>query len=307
LELKTPLVSVIITAYNRPVYLKDTLESIYAQTFKNFEVLVIDDGSSKENAKQNQIVVNQFLDFYYYYKSNTGQPDSRNYGIKKSKGKLIAFCDDDDIWVKEKLEIQVDILNKNIDYDMTTGCIGYIDEKTNIIKNKIKCHKGFNHGYVFDHFLIKNRTSSVTPMLRRVVFDEVGFFDTSYLLAEDWEFWRRLSYLSKFYYYDGVLAYVREHDFKMSKTESQDISEKIFLFYRLSRSLEYWGKNKFDGAVLKKINNSEKYFYRRLISNHLNHRKKAHFFFINLLKRPFKFIHILLIYLSSVLIFNEKS
>jgi glycosyltransferase involved in cell wall biosynthesis len=302
----SPLVSIIITTYNRPAYLKETLISINSQTYSNFEVLVIDDGSNTKNFSQNERIVNQFTKFDYYFKANTGQPDSRNYGIKKSRGKYIAFCDDDDIWVREKLEIQVNILEENPDYDMTTGCIGYIDKDSNIIKEKLKCHKGYNHGYVFDHFLIKNRTSSITPMLRYEVFHKVGYFDPSYRLAEDWEFWRRLSYVSKFYYYDSILAYVRVHGKNMSITDVQNNASRIFLFYKLSRSLERWGKDDFDKNIFKKIENSEKHKYKLLISNNFNHKDKFLFFMKGLFSSPSKTIHILMLYISSVLISKKR-
>lgn len=291
------LVSVIITTYNRPKYLRETLESIINQTYENFEVLIIDDGSKQPNAIENKTIVNSYNKCNYYYKKNTGQPDSRNFGIKRAKGEFIAFCDDDDLWIKEKLELQVKILSENPKYDMTTGCIGYINHYSEIIKNKIKCHEGYNHGYVFKYFLEKNRTSSVTPMMRKSIFNDVGYFNPSFTIAEDWEFWRRLSYVSEFYFHKHILAYVREHNENMSKTRTGDVIERFKLYRKLTVSLLKWGKNRFSKEEYKLIYSIEKKFYKRILSNHYKGFNKLSFFYTVFKSSKSDFFHLLKLFL----------
>ena len=92
------LVSVIITTYNRSLYLNECLLSVSNQTYKNIEILVIDDGSNKENALINKNICSKYSNCNYLYKENTGQPDSRNYGILRSNGEFFSFCDDDDFF-----------------------------------------------------------------------------------------------------------------------------------------------------------------------------------------------------------------
>jgi len=160
------LVSVIITTYNRATYIEQTIESIQNQTYGNIEILVIDDGSLKSTAHLVESICNTFSKCTYFWKPNSGQPDSRNYGIKRAKGTYIGFCDDDDFWILEKVEKQIKVLIENPDFDIVTGCISYFGTYVSL-DNKVKCHNGYNHGYIFENLLIKNRTDSITPLLRK--------------------------------------------------------------------------------------------------------------------------------------------
>ena len=107
-ELNTPLVSAIVTTYNRANLIGETINSILKQSFKNFELLIVDDGSTDNTGD----VINSFQDkrIVYIKSDNWGGPARpRNIGIKRAKGEYIAFCDDDDLWVKDKLEKQLNI------------------------------------------------------------------------------------------------------------------------------------------------------------------------------------------------------
>ena len=104
------LVSVIIPTYNRPEYICEAIESVLTQTYKNYEIIVINDGSIAD--------IKKVLDSYmskikYIYQENKGITATRNIGIKNSKGKYLAFLDDDDLFELRKLEIQVPILENN--------------------------------------------------------------------------------------------------------------------------------------------------------------------------------------------------
>jgi glycosyltransferase involved in cell wall biosynthesis len=262
----TPLISVIITAYNRGVFLRDTLDSIQNQTYSNIEILVIDDGSNKEEAVKNKLLCEEFDKCIYYYKANSGQPDSRNYGIKRSKGEFVSFCDDDDLWVLNKLEKQVAILNSNPDYGLVTGSIECINEdgsKTGVVKS----HKGHIHGYVFPDFLIKNRTASIIPLVRKEVFKKVGYFNPDFTIGEDWEFWRRVSYYFKFYAIPEVLGYVRLHEDNMSKSRVNDPLVRFLLYRKLTTSLLNWGEHRFNKKDKQLIFKIEWKFYKKMFNN----------------------------------------
>ena len=104
--MKSPLVSVVLTTYNRADLISETIESILSQTFRNFELIVVDDGST-DNTEE---VVRSYNDerVHYIKTDNWGGPAKpRNIGIKKAKGEYIAFCDDDDLWLPNKLEVQL--------------------------------------------------------------------------------------------------------------------------------------------------------------------------------------------------------
>lgn len=110
-----PLVTIVIPTYNRPDFLGKTLESILAQTYRNLEVIVVSNGISAAN----EAMVRSFGDLRVIYadQENSGGPSSpRNHGIRLAKGKYIAFCDDDDLWMPHKVEKQVVAMEAQPDY-----------------------------------------------------------------------------------------------------------------------------------------------------------------------------------------------
>ncbi|WP_053991864.1 glycosyltransferase [Mangrovimonas sp. TPBH4] len=270
---KVPLVSVIITTYNRNDFLMKTLKSIQTQTYSNLEIIVIDDGSEDDIAVKNREICNKFYLCKYYYKSNSGQPDSRNYGLKKAKGDLIGFCDDDDIWIPEKLEKQIDIFNNYPEVFIVTGDTEYIT-KEGVKTGNVKSHRGFNHGQIFNALLIKNRTASIVPLLKKAVFDKVGYFNPDFTIAEDWEFWRRVSYYFEFYAINEVLAYVRLHHSTMSSKRQNTPIAWVLLYRKLTKSLLSWGKNKFDKSERNLIYKSEWENHKKIFVNHCPNKKQ---------------------------------
>src|SRR4030042_4827818 len=104
-----PKVSVIIPTYNRGNLVLESIQSVFAQTFSDYEIIVIDDGST-DNTRE---VLHPYLSkLTYIYEKNSGQSFARNIGILASKGEYIAFLDSDDLWEPEKLETQVKLLDK---------------------------------------------------------------------------------------------------------------------------------------------------------------------------------------------------
>ncbi|GGK60788.1 MULTISPECIES: glycosyltransferase [Flavobacteriaceae] len=298
--MKSPLVSVIITTYNRNKYLEECLLSIVNQSYRNIEVFVIDDGSDIDIAKKNKELCREFLKCNYYYKENSGQPDSRNYGIKKSKGNYIAFCDDDDYWVLDKLEKQIEILNIYPKIGLVSGCIRTVDKNSTLLKEQ-QCPIIKNNINNFEYLLIKNRIKSPTPLIRKEVFDKVGLFDTNYTIAEDWEFWRRVSYFYEFYNTNTVLAYVRIHSNNMTNERTGDALESFLLYRKLTKSLINWGNLFFSKQDVKLIYNIEYRIYRKLFMNHcpgLNKKIKLLFRIIRNDCRDM--IHLIHLYFSHV-------
>ena len=115
--MNNPRISVIIPCYNSEKFIKETMDSVLSQTYRDFEVIVIDDGS-KDKTRE---IIQSFDDerIKYYYKKNGGMADARNEGIKLAKGEHIAFLDHDDIWFSDKLELQLSEIEKS-------ECIGIV-------------------------------------------------------------------------------------------------------------------------------------------------------------------------------------
>src|SRR5437868_2002167 len=106
-RLKNPLVSVVIPTYNSASFLSQSIESVLQQTYDNFEVIVIDDGSTDNT----EAVLSDYKDAIHYIKKNNGGPSgARNLGIAEAKGEFIAFQDSDDLWLPEKLQLQMEYL-----------------------------------------------------------------------------------------------------------------------------------------------------------------------------------------------------
>ncbi|WP_395074195.1 glycosyltransferase family 2 protein [Flavobacterium sp.] len=237
--MSNPLVSVIIPTYKRVNYLKLTLDSIINQTFQDFEIIVIDDGSPSD---ENLILCNNYKKVYYIKIENSGGPAKpRNIGIKEAKGKYIAFVDDDDLWLPSKLEKQIAILEQNLDFGLVHSCCEIIDEK-GVAKNEIIGRPGtpdVKHGNVSLRMMGNWTIMSSTPLVRKEVIEKVGFFNEKMLPAgEDVEYWTRTSFCTKFYYIDKPLVQYRVHNNNISNQKTKYLQLPLYLKSVLENQLE---------------------------------------------------------------------
>lgn len=183
-----PKISVVIPTYNKSQYLKEAIESVLNQTYQNMEVIVVDDGSI-DNTRE---AIKSFDDprVIYFFQENKGPAIARNTGIKKTNGKYVAFLDSDDLWLKEKLEKQVDFMEKNSEIGLLgTGCYEVTD-KGRIIGKKIFPIKN----KILQKDLIKyNPFIQSSVMIKKEVFDKVGLYDEKFRESEDYELWLRIA------------------------------------------------------------------------------------------------------------------
>ena len=227
---QNPLVSVIITTYNRANYLKEALNSVRNQTYKCIEIIVIDDGTVGD---ENYLICNSFKDVQYIKTKNTKTPSTgRKLGFKMSKGLYIAFLDDDDIWLPNKIETQVNILLNNLDFGLVHSSCQVIDEE-GILQSKI-IGESFEwrnkHGDVSLRMLGKFTLMMPTPLVRREIIIKVGLFNEVMKPAgEDAEFWIRCSFETKFYYYEKSLALYRVHSNNISTNKKAYIDLPLSL------------------------------------------------------------------------------
>ena len=205
---RTPLVSVVVTAYNSAQYICDTLNSVYAQTYKNFEVIVADDGSTDQTR---HLVTERFPKVRYVYKPNGGQPTARNLGINNANGALIAFVDSDDLWLPTKLEKQVSVFQDNNSAMWCYCDCQNIEESPEIPGNRFSQDSKPYSGEVLEHLFLHNFIPSPTIIIRREVFDIIGLWDETVQRAEDWNMWLRIAAQYPIHYVDQVLALYRRH------------------------------------------------------------------------------------------------
>lgn len=230
------LVTVIIPTYNRKEYLETAISSVANQTYKNIEILIIDDGSENNYAES---ICNKFLNCTYFYKENGGLSSARNFGIKKAKGDYIAFLDDDDFWGISKIEKQVKILIENPSVDCVHSSVAVVDKngKTTgkyfgAAQNKI--HK--RSGNVFWNALCVWVVKSPTPLIRKKVFLPDLLFDESIKVGEDVDFYQRMFYRHKVFYVNEPLAFYREYNdperLSLQKVKYIGIENKMYLNFK---------------------------------------------------------------------------
>lgn len=180
-------VSVIIPTFNRASFLKRAVDSVLDQSYKEFELIVIDDGSTDNTAELIKAYDKQLK---YIYQENKGPAHAKNTGIRESKADFIAFLDSDDRWAKDKLQSQLESMQANPDY-----LISHTQEiwhKNGKLLNQKQKHKKYN-GFIFDKCLPICAVGMSTVMARRELFDAIGLFDESLPCCEDYDLWLRAS------------------------------------------------------------------------------------------------------------------
>jgi glycosyltransferase involved in cell wall biosynthesis len=178
-------VSVIIPTYNRLWAIKDAVKSVHRQTYIDYELIVVDDGSTDGTGEW----INKFAsDAIYIWQENRGVSSARNSGIAVARGKYIAFLDSDDRWLPEKLTVQVEAMEGG-DPVSHTEEIWIRNGKRVNPRVKHKKHSG----NVFLKSLPLVIISPSSVMIKREIFDEVGLFDESLLAAEDYDMWLRIT------------------------------------------------------------------------------------------------------------------
>jgi glycosyltransferase involved in cell wall biosynthesis len=189
--MKHPFFSIIIPAYNRKNFLKIAINSVMCQTFSNFELIIIDDGSD-DNTKG---IMQEFNDerITYLYQSHKGVSAARNRGVELSQGKFICFLDSDDRFRKQKLEITYNYIQQNPQYKIFhTEEIWY--RKGKLLSQKERHKKP--SGFVFENAVKLCCISISTAAIKKEVFDKIGLFDEKLPVCEDYDFWLRVT--SKF-------------------------------------------------------------------------------------------------------------
>ncbi len=216
---KLPLVSVIVPSYNHEKYIEETIESIVNQTYKNIELIVIDDGSKDKSPK---IIgkLSKKYGFIFLQHPNKGLSATLNIGIKRSTGKFITVCASDDIYLKDKVEKQVELMEQNEDCAICYGNTIKFGDSRGTEKIKVRNAKS---GFVFKDILFQNFTMPAPScMFKKEVFDHIGGFDED-LFVEDWDMYLRVTNKYKAIYLNRFLVYSRRH-----KTNISYQTSKIF-------------------------------------------------------------------------------
>ena len=201
-RLNKTLISVVIPAYNRENTIERAIESVLCQTYPNLEIIVVDDASTDKTKNKVKQIKNKRVS-YLSHKINQGASAARNTGIKKARGKYIAFLDSDDQWLAKKLEKQITILEKNPDCSVSYCRYYIVKEK----KKKISVWPEIKkyHGELDRQLLSGNFITTSSILLKKKILQKSGLFDEKLPAYQDWEFFLRLSKSVNFAFVDEPL------------------------------------------------------------------------------------------------------
>ncbi len=220
-------VSVIIPTFNRKKFLREAISSVLSQSFQDFEIVVVDDGS----AKKSDSILSLDPRIHYIYSTNRGTAAARNLGVSVSSGEYIAFLDSDDLWEKKKMQKQIIFLNENPEYKICYTNEKWIRDGEHL--NQLKKHQKY-HGWIFEKCLPLCIISSSSIIMERQIFYDLGGFDEALPVCEDYDLWLRMSLCYPIAYLDEKLIIKRGG-------HSDQLSRK------------YWGMDRFRIRALEKL------------------------------------------------------
>lgn len=270
-------VSVIIPTYNRGAFLKRAVKSVLNQTFQDFELIIIDDGST-DNTKE---VVNSFSDNrikYIYQENSGGAARPKNTGIKIAQGEYIAILDSDDEWLPDKIKKQIDLFEK-----YSSSKLGIVGCNIFIINNgKKKKYRIPKYNNVFEQMLVTDNMGTGSAMVyKKEVFDRMGLFDENLRSGQDREMRIRLAQEYHFAFIDDYLInyYVGHNNISSAglsiKKREKDwdyIFNKYKKYYERDKKL-YSDKLRYDGTRYMLLNlpvKARKSFRQSIRKNPLN-------------------------------------
>jgi len=204
-----PKVSVIIPVYNCEKYIAQTLDSVFSQSLQDFEVIVVNDGSTD---RTEEVLSKYRQRITHLQNDHRGPASSRNRGLDVARGSHIAFLDADDLWHPAKLEKQLAFAEKHPEYGIITTDAANFDETGILDVSTAAFHKFIPSGDVLEHLLFDNWIGTSCAMIRRACFEKVGGFDEErFVWGEDWIMWMRVAAEYPVYFIDEVLVQYRMH------------------------------------------------------------------------------------------------
>ncbi len=201
---KQPFISVIIPAFNAENYIEDTLNSVVAQEYSNLEIIVVDDGSKDDTVGKVKKFGNKVT---LYCCPNGGVSTARNFAARQAKGDWLAFVDSDDIWLPNKLSLQMSGIG-DMKWSHTNSL--YIGERQDGRTKRSDLTPQFG-GFVFDKLVLNNFITTSTVIIHKELFLKAGGFNVSLDALEDWQLWLSIAYKNPLHYQQEVLAQYRVH------------------------------------------------------------------------------------------------
>ena len=273
-------ISVIIPTYNRKKTLARAIQSVINQSLSPFEILIIDDGS---NDGTEEWVKENFQNIKYIYQNNHGVSSARNIGIENAYGDWVAFLDSDDEWLPNKLYKQVKAIDSNPEVKFFHTNEIWI--RNGVRVNQMKKHKKYG-GYIFEKCLDICRVSPSSVLIQKEVFDNIGVFDESLRVCEDYDLWLRITSKYPVVFLDEPLIYkYGGHADQLSKVNDGIESYRIQSLEKIIKSgyLSDEQKVKAVNALVNKMNIYSKGLEKRKKLDALRDIKKNIQYWINMI------------------------
>lgn len=237
----TPKVSIIIPMYNVAKYIGECIQSVINQTHTNWELILIDDGST-DNTKS---IIEPYLEdnrIRYFWQENGKQGKARNHGVRKATGMFIGFLDADDKWHERKLERQIEVFSeKTVDVVYTSGHSFKIKDNDMQLLSQFGIKDGIQAGkkLIFD-LIQKNYIPLTSVLITKERFEEVGGFNENLKIqnAEDLNLWLKLADLNcKFHGLNESLFYYRKHENQSTNDDPVSVPQAVHAIHEIDFEL----------------------------------------------------------------------
>jgi glycosyltransferase involved in cell wall biosynthesis len=215
-----PKISVIMSVYNNESYLKDSIESILKQTYKNFEFIITDDCSTDKSAS----IISDYDESderinFIKNKKNIGLTKSLNKMIDLARGEYIARMDGDDIAKKNRFKEQIEVMENNKNIDVLFSNVSLIDENNNNICSSFRPNSLYK---ILNLMEFINYIPHPTVMVKKTIFKKYGKYNSEYIKGQDKELWQRLiKHEVNFFYLNKILLLYRIHSNNISKQKKK--------------------------------------------------------------------------------------
>jgi glycosyltransferase involved in cell wall biosynthesis len=229
-----PEISVIIPCYNNHDYIQECLDSVLNQTFSDFEVILVDDGSTDGTTE----TVKAYLPkLKLISQKNQGPAVARNVGLEEATGKYVAFQDADDLWYPEKLELQLKFLESNPRFDWVYADMSTFNDQQRLQASWFADRPTYQ-GKVFEKLINNNFIPTITVMAKKEAVLSVGGFDPSLRSCEDKDLWLRLARKNELGRLDKVLAKRRFHTHNLCRDNQLLIASEIKVMQKMKSLVE---------------------------------------------------------------------
>jgi glycosyltransferase involved in cell wall biosynthesis len=232
-----PLISVILPTYNRALWVVEAVDSVLAQSFRDLELIVVDDGSTDETVAK----LAPYRDrLRYAFQEQSGVSAARNRGLDLARGEWVAFLDSDDLWLPVKLEAQVNFFTQNPEAEICQTEELWIRNGRRV--NPRQRHRKPS-GRIFEPSLALCLVSPSAVMLKKTLFDQSGRFDPQLPACEDYDLWLRISCRKPVYLIDEALVIKRGgHPDQLSRSVPALDRYRIQALVKLLQSGELSGR-----------------------------------------------------------------